>query len=73
MTGWLLAAWLVAFPATPARPVPADVTICVDRAAARCWSAAGRDACEAGEVFAVVPSLDDPDDKLRACWETLRK
>ncbi len=73
MNGWLLSIWLIASPATPARPIPADVTICVDRAAARCWSAAGRDACEGGEVFAVASSLDDPDAKLNACRDALRK
>lgn len=72
MNAWLLAAWLVAAPPTVARPIPAEVTICVDRAAKRCWTAAGRDACDGGEVFKVVPALDTPDDQLKACTDSMK-
>ena len=67
MSAWLMAAWLVAVLPTPAVPVPSEITICVNHAEQRCWSAAGRDACAGGEVFAITPALDDPDAKLRAC------
>ncbi|MDX2169413.1 MAG: hypothetical protein SF182_20245 [Deltaproteobacteria bacterium] len=72
MNPWLLAAWLVAASPTMAPPVPAEVTICVDRAAQRCWTAAGRDACVGGEVFRVVSALDEPEDQLQACRAALR-
>jgi hypothetical protein len=71
MNAWLLAAWLIAAQPTVPPPVPTEMTICVDRGARRCWIAAGRDACAGGEVFKVVSSIDEPDDPLRACTESL--
>ena len=73
MTVWLLAALLVAAESTPARPIPTEVTICVGRAERRCWTAAGRDACDDGEVFAVVASDSEPGVKLRACWDQFQQ
>lgn len=54
----------------PAQPVPSVVTICIDHAARRCWTAAGESGCE--QVFATVPAgSPDVGSRLRACSESV--
>lgn len=57
----------------PARALPRAVTVCIDRAGARCWTAAaGDDPCAGGSVFGRAAANDAPGDLLAACWRALK-
>lgn len=56
----------------PARALPARVTVCIDRAARRCWSAPGVDACSGGEVYAVTAADEQPGVLLERCARRAR-
>jgi hypothetical protein len=70
-------------PAAPAggaaQPVPAMVTICIDRGAQRCWNAVIASECAkrsrgAAEVFASVPATSpEAGQRLRACWDEVKR
>jgi hypothetical protein len=61
-------------PSEPAQPMPSTVTICIDRIARRCWSAAGQNDCREGSadagVYRVLENRADggAGEALAACW-----
>jgi hypothetical protein len=78
VAGVLLVALLGTPPATPvgeapARALPGVVTVCVDRTARRCWTAAGGDdACAGGTVFGRTAANAAPGELLSQCWRDVR-
>lgn len=77
-----LLALLISMPAvvvaeTGAEPtamvMPKQVTICIDRAAQRCWTSAGASDCPGGErVATLAADSADVGPALRRCWSDLR-
>ncbi len=61
-------------PAPPrerAHVLPLQVTVCIDRAAARCWTGVGADACAGGAVFGVTGASEQPGALLSRCHDSL--
>ena len=53
--------------------IPAQVTICIDRAARRCWTVAGATGCgNAAGIATVAADSPEAGARLRACWDALK-